>query len=621
MAGLGNSESEDVSGMALDTALGAGIGLGAGKIAEKASPYIQKGTDAAGKAYQNAKQAVGEKTKNLAENLAFKSSGAMLKDFRSTGGRGKINELGRHILNSGLKIGDSIDDISARSLSQKGAAGEKLDEIYGKAAELFKERLGSTGFDPLRDKNEILKAAQKELGNTVGAESALNKLAGYLDEVAARHGDDPMQSAMSKFNKEMDEFTPKQEQFLRDKASYQSQLGAAGDDLDQMALPVFADDFQRASTSPRQIEIHGKDASKMSASQSELGHQMGLTPLPQRQPNLFNQARGDDLLPMQQQMALDELGTNMMLQNGQQGFIDGLELVPRAFQNVDDMAIASGRGQMQFPISPKAPNQPIMPSEIRNPMGPRATNDIKSALDDQINYSRNPLTKEPSAEIAFSAARNKILQNVENQMDSLGGGKLVDELRAANKEYGNSTQVSKMAKDRVDRQNANKMAGLTDTITGSASAIYGFTTGDWKTAVGIMAAKKGFEKFGTSGFAVAADKISKRLLAAPQMQKLAEKSPKAFQAIVYQLEKRMSAERVLSRAASNKEENQVKLKGSEKWASDGAKKLIDHDKSIKKEMLDELMKTKKGKALLVKASATKTPGAMQKLVDQIKGGN
>jgi hypothetical protein len=222
----------------------------------------------------------GKALKDVAEKMAFKSGGAMLKDFRNASDRGTINETGRYILDHGLKIGDSVDDIAGRATAHNEVVGSKLDDLYNQAGAMFKEKMNGQGFDPIRDKEEILQAARQHLGNKVGADAAVAKLSGYLDEVASRHGDAPMQAALAKYGSEVDEYLPKQRQFLKDKKAYQAMLGKAGESLDQPVLPGVADDFQRTGSAPRQVELRGKDPSQMFPEGADFGTQMDLLEMP-----------------------------------------------------------------------------------------------------------------------------------------------------------------------------------------------------------------------------------------------------------------------------------------------------------------------------------------------------
>jgi hypothetical protein len=112
-----------------------------------------------------------------------------------------------------------------------------------------------------------------------------------------------------------------------------------------------------------------------------------------------------------------------------------------------------------------------------SPLPPRIANDVKGYMDEAINYSRNPLTKQPNDEKAFSAARKWLADRIEAGVDYLGkasGDKaLAAQLKEANKNYGMSKQVHGIAKDRVQRISANNSFGLTDSIAGGAGGMVG----------------------------------------------------------------------------------------------------------------------------------------------------
>ncbi len=110
-------------------------------------------------------------------------------------------------------------------------------------------------------------------------------------------------------------------------------------------------------------------------------------------------------------------------------------------------------------------------------LDPKTANDIKTALDKKINYSRNPLNKQPDVESAVSAARNVVNQHVLDSVEEIGKSsgdpELAQKLKDANAKYGMSKQVAQIAGDRVNRVNANLSAGLTDRIAGSAGGVAG----------------------------------------------------------------------------------------------------------------------------------------------------
>jgi hypothetical protein len=176
-------------------------------------------------------------------------------------------------------------------------------------------------------------------------------------------------------------------------------------------------------------------------------------------------------------------------------------------------------------------------------MTPRRANEIKTAIDNEINYSRNPLSKEPATEQAFSGARRALSKKVDEGMSSLGGDDLLNQLKSANKEYGNTKQIQRIAEDRVSREQANRMFGLTDTIASAGGGVAAATVGGGPLglvgAVAAGAANKLGRSYGNSTMAVGADKVSQFLLRSKPMQEIASKNPAAFKAIVADMTKRI----------------------------------------------------------------------------------
>ncbi len=120
-------------------------------------------------------------------------------------------------------------------------------------------------------------------------------------------------------------------------------------------------------------------------------------------------------------------------------------------------------------------------SEHQGVLPTKLSNDVKGAMDKKINYSRNPSNPEPTSETAFLAGRREIQKKIENEIDLLGQMRgdpaAAQSLKAANKNYGNASQISQMANDRVARDSANRMISLTDTIAGGAGAGAGALVG------------------------------------------------------------------------------------------------------------------------------------------------
>ena len=107
-------------------------------------------------------------------------------------------------------------------------------------------------------------------------------------------------------------------------------------------------------------------------------------------------------------------------------------------------------------------------------LDPRTANNVKTEMDKEINYSRNPFTKNPPAEKAFTAARQYINDAVKRHIQDIGeetgNMDLATKLSEANKKYGFSKQLEQMAEDKVNRETANRIFGLTDTIAGAGAA-------------------------------------------------------------------------------------------------------------------------------------------------------
>lgn len=179
-------------------------------------------------------------------------------------------------------------------------------------------------------------------------------------------------------------------------------------------------------------------------------------------------------------------------------------------------------------------------------LDPRKANNIKSAMDETINYSRNPLSKEPNIEKAFHAARQYVSRKIDDGIEAIGkaGGKdLLGALKEANLAYGSGAQAANMAKDRALREGANKAFGLRQSILvgggAGAGAIAGAATGDPEAAItgalkgaALGASLKTIERYGPAmlaqGQKIAADTIAKSSV----VRRAIEKSPQAYQTLL-----------------------------------------------------------------------------------------
>lgn len=104
---------------------------------------------------------------------------------------------------------------------------------------------------------------------------------------------------------------------------------------------------------------------------------------------------------------------------------------------------------------------------------------FKEDLDDLLKYNR-AISEEPIQKQAIfkirDAIKNKIQDHI-SALDGVVGSDKLKKLREANKEYGALAEASRIAKDRVGRESANRTMGLTDTIAGVGGGVGGAVTG------------------------------------------------------------------------------------------------------------------------------------------------
>jgi hypothetical protein len=573
--GVGDSNADTIGGMAGDAEHSAKWGAGIGGALHAAMPAVAAG-------YNAAKPALGEALQNFAETKAFKATGAMLRDFRAADKRGLVNETGRYALDNGLVTPlATYEDVAQRAAALKDKAGAQLDGVYNQASDGFNTAENKVGFDPVAHKPAIMAAAKQALGNTVGGGAALSKLENYIDEVAANNAGAPSEAAQ-KYQRELAEFNQRHADFLENQKAYQESLGRAGENPGQPALPGLVDDLQRPSMRSENIELNGKDANVMAPRPSVQATQPELPMLPTGNSEAarifgrpgdasFGHAGGDAadrvgknvVNSLEGPAQLDFLNQNSknLIANGAQGEINGTGLTNRTFANVERPVMQGQAGQTKMIIAPEAPAAPVEPPDFRTTMNPRQSNSVKTAIDNEINYARNPLSKEPATETAFSAARKVVAGKVADSVQAHGSDELVDQLRGANKDFGMSTRIGDIATDRVSREAANRAFGLTDTIAGGAGATAGAAIAGPPGALLGGAAMGGINKlgrtYGNSLMATGADKVSQFLLKSPAMQKMATENPRAFQAMVIDLAPKMNPARsampAAAAAASNSE--------------------------------------------------------------------
>lgn len=255
---------------------------------------------------------------------------------------------------------------------------------------------------------------------------------------------------------------------------------------------------------------------------------------------------------------------------------------------------------------------------------------LKQELGKVANWKNNLniTEKEKMAREAYKIVSKSIDEAAELGSKTIGKDGLQEVLASGKKLYGNAKGAEELLTNKLAREQGNKLIGLTDTIAGTGAAGASLASGGTGIipALAMVAGKKGLEKYGSQNAALLADKISKELLKSSKMSNLFKQNPAAFRAIVEEIRMQPSLNNTpLPRAADKETETaKVPTKGREKWANDGAIKLKQHglkDQSA----IEQLMKSKKGKELLIQASDLKPQSkAMDKVYAQIsahlKGG-
>lgn len=141
--------------------------------------------------------------KEMSQKIAFKSSGAMLKDFRNASSRGKVGQLGDFLLDKILEVGDTFEDVVDKSKALRARAGQEIGEIYRDVVDRIgtpsfwnkldpakKSALSMSGFRPAAQKGEILQNISESIGDSPNRRTALSYIQGYMDDLIEKYGDD-----------------------------------------------------------------------------------------------------------------------------------------------------------------------------------------------------------------------------------------------------------------------------------------------------------------------------------------------------------------------------------------------------------------------------------------------
>lgn len=155
---------------------GAGLGGAVGGVAQKVL----------GAASQAA-----PKLKEFAQTKAFKSSGAMLKDFRKAFAKDRVNDLGQTMLDQKLVgPGMSYDDVAVRSAGLKDKVGKQIGDFYDSIGALIDkdpaliEKL--SGAQPQVVQSQLLAAvSDPKVMPKIGQGKYLESMNQIIDEISA----------------------------------------------------------------------------------------------------------------------------------------------------------------------------------------------------------------------------------------------------------------------------------------------------------------------------------------------------------------------------------------------------------------------------------------------------
>lgn len=148
--------------------------LGAAKTGALFGAGGQLGGEAIGKGLQSLKALPG-KLESAGLSKAFKSSGAMLKDFRAAGKKNVVDQLGKTMLDEGLaKPGMTFSDVMEKSRLKVDDVGQKIGAIYDDIG--FRPQVPSELGDRLTQ--TVVESMPRQ-----GKEAFTQKLGGLIEEV------------------------------------------------------------------------------------------------------------------------------------------------------------------------------------------------------------------------------------------------------------------------------------------------------------------------------------------------------------------------------------------------------------------------------------------------------
>lgn len=209
---------------------------------------------------------IPKRMKEYAELKAFKSTGAMLKDFRKASDRGNINAIGREMMDKGMvKPGSTFEDVAEKSVELRNKAGGIIGDLYDTAQKKINEIvptlpyekhqiLAKTELNAANVADDLLNKFTGELKGRAGSKSALNQITTTLEELKQNGNNTNLQVFQSfkeglddiiKYDKSLNDM-PLAKQYLakiRDelKSRIQARIGALDQVLGSESLQTLKD--------------------------------------------------------------------------------------------------------------------------------------------------------------------------------------------------------------------------------------------------------------------------------------------------------------------------------------------------------------------------------------------
>lgn len=140
----------------------------------------------------------GKRLSEYAQIKAFKSTGAMLKDFRRAEASGRMQDIGKEMIAQGMvKPGSTVKDVAEKSADLKEKAGTAIGDIYKSVNERVnnpqflqtldadKTRvLQNSSLDAVNWSNQLQSQFKQDLKGKMGGTAALGKMQTVLQELA-----------------------------------------------------------------------------------------------------------------------------------------------------------------------------------------------------------------------------------------------------------------------------------------------------------------------------------------------------------------------------------------------------------------------------------------------------